>query len=310
MNTKTSRLAGWPLPRIGLGTGTWYFREPDRQARVTELVHHVLASPNPYIDTAALYGSGTSEAWLGQALRGVPRDSYLIASKVGWAIQPDGSPALTDLTRDGLLRSLEGSLKRLGLDHIDVCHLHDPDGHLRESLDVAFPTLIELREKGVIRAVGCGMNQWEMLVNFAREVDVDCFLLAGRYTLLEQKGLSLLNLCQDKGIPVFPAGVYNSGILVTGPVPGARFQYAEAPPEIVERVRRLAAVCERHGVTMQAATLQLAAAHPAVPMLIVGANSIDEWESTQQAYRTPIPPALWDDLRGEGLLEAGVPVPG
>jgi len=309
MTPTTSRLANWPLPRIGLGTGAWQQPNAIQASQVPDLVRFVLDQPNPYFDTAPLYGSGESETWLGNALKGVDRASYRVASKAGWAIQPGGRPAKNDFSRDGIRRSIEGSLKRLGLDYLDVALVHDPDSHMKEALDVAFPTLCELRDQGVVRAVGSGMNQWQMLAEFAQHADVDCFLLAGRYTLLEQTSLPFLELCQKKGLPVFLGGVYNSGILATGAVPGARYQYASAPPAILQKVGRLEAVCARHGVSLQHAALQFPLANPAVRMLVIGANSIAEFSGALAALQETIPPALWQELRSEGLIEPGAPVP-
>jgi D-threo-aldose 1-dehydrogenase len=303
----TSRLAN--LPRIGLGTGAWQQPNAIQASQVPAEVAYVLSQPNPYFDTAPLYGNGESETWLGAALKGVDRASYKVASKVGWAIQPGGQPAINDFSRDGILRSIEASLKRLGLTYLDVAHVHDPDSHIQEALDVAFPTLCELRDQGVVRAVGSGMNQWQALAEFAQHADVDCLLLAGRYTLLEQTSLSFLKLCRQKGIALFLGGVYNSGILATGAVPGARFQYAAAPPAIMEKVSKLEAACARHGVTLQHAALQFPLANPAVNTLIIGANSIAEFSAALAALQAPIPTALWDELRSEGLIEPGAPVP-
>jgi len=308
MTPTVSRLANWPLPRIGLGTGAWQQPNAIQASQVGGLVQWVLAQPQPFFDTAPLYGSGESETWLGAALQGVDRHSYRVASKAGWAIHP-GSRATADISRDGILRSIEGSLRRLGLAYLDIAHLHDPDGNLKDALDVALPTLCELREQGVVRAVGAGMNQWPMLVEFAQHADVDCFLLAGRYTLLEQTSLPLLALCQSKGITLFLGGVYNSGILATGAVPGARYQYAVAPPEIMQKASRLEAVCGRHGVSLQAAAVQFPLAHPAVRTLVIGANSISEFSGALAAVNHPVPSGLWDELRREGLIEPGAPVP-
>jgi D-threo-aldose 1-dehydrogenase len=297
------------LPRIGLGTGAWQQVGAIPADQVPNLVQFVLSQPNPYFDTAPLYGSGESETWLGAALKGVERSSYRVGSKAGWAIQPGGKSAINDFSRDGILRSIEGSLKRLGLTYLDIASVHDPDSHMQEALDVAFPTLCELRDQGVVRAVGSGMNQWQMLAEFAQHADVDCFLLAGRYTLLEQTSLPLLELCQKKGIALFLGGVYNSGILATGAVPGARYQYAVAPPEIMQKVSRLEAVCARHGASLQNAALQFPLANPAVRTLIIGANSIAEFSGALAASNAPVPSALWAELRGEGLIEPGAPVP-
>ena len=263
--------------------------------------------PNPFFDTAALYGAGLSETRLGAALKGVPRDSYRVASKTGWDTS-DGTDR-NNFSRDWTLFSVEASLKRLGLDTLDIVHVHDPDCCQQQALDEAFPALSGLRDQGVIRAIGAGMNQWQMLAHFAQHTDIDCCLLAGRYTLLEQGALPLLALCQARGITVFPGGVYNSGILVTGPVPGARYNYAPAPPEILERVSRLQAACARHAVPMHAAALQFPRAHPAVRTLVIGANNPAEFQAALDGLDAPIPAALWTDLRAEGLLDAGAPVP-
>ncbi len=304
----TSKLAAWPMPRIGLGTGWWTARNAIPQEQVIELTRFVLSRPSPFFDTAPLYGSGVSETWLGAPLQEIARASYLLASKAGYAID-SGSQARTDLSRDGILRSVENSLKRLGVGYLDIAHVHDPDGFLKEALDIALPTLCELRDQGVIRAVGAGMNQWPMLAEFARHADVDCFLLAGRYTLLEQKSLPLLDLCLEKGIALFLGGVYNTGILATGAVPEAKYNYVPAPPPIMERVKRLEAICARHDVSLQAAALQFPLAHPAVCTLIIGANSVSEFTSALTAVEAPIAPGFWDELRGEGLIEAEALVP-
>ena len=308
MNTTTARMGDWPLPRIGLGTGAWQQVGAIQHGDVPALVNFVLSQPRPFFDTAPLYGHSESETWLGEALRGVERPSYRVASKAGWALDPGGKTH-NDLSRDGILRSVENSLQRLGVGYLDVGHLHDPDCCLKDALDTALPTLCELREQGVIRAVGSGMNQWQMLAEFAQHADVDCMLLAGRYTLLEQTSLPLLELCRQKNIALFLGGVYNSGILATGAVPGARYQYAPASPEILAKVARLEAVCARHRVSLQSAALQFPLAHPAVRTLIIGANSVTEFASALAAANAPVPAGLWQELRHEGLIEAGAPVP-
>lgn len=307
MPTVPHRLATWPLPRIGLGTGTWNHDTTISQAHWDALVARVLEAPNPFIDTAALYGAGLSESRLGAALRGVPRDNYRIASKAGWDTSTGEN--ISNFSRDFILRSVDASLQRLRLDYLDIVHVHDPDGYQQQALDEAFPALCELRDQGVIGAVGSGMNQWEMLADFARQADVDCFLLAGRYTLLEQTSLPLLALCQAQGITVFLGGVYNSGILATGPLAGARYNYAPAPPAVLDKARRLEAVCARHGVPLRVAALQFALAHPAVRTLVIGANSPAEFESALSGIEATVPPTLWADLRADGLLAPEAPLP-
>ena len=308
----TTRLGRTDLmvTRLGLGTAplaNLYREIPESQA--VELVQYALEHGINFIDTAPLYGAGASEHRVGLALQGVPRDSYVLATKVGRLISPSGE-IYFDFSREGILRSFEDSLKRLQLDRVDILHIHDPDDHYQQALAEAFPTLAELRAQGVIQAVGAGMNQWEMLADFARNADFDCFLLAGRYTLLEQTSLDeFLPLCQAKGIGVILGGVYNSGILARGPQPGAKYNYADAPPEILERVRQLEAMCQRHGVPLKVAALQFPLAHPAVNTMVVGAESVEEVAENIAAFRTPIPTALWEDLRADGLIRKEAPVP-
>lgn len=310
--TQAGRLevAGVRVSRLGLGTaplGNLYATLPEAEALAT--VRAALAAGARLFDTAPLYGAGESERRVGQALAATPRGAYTISTKVGRLVHPDGSVQF-DFSRDGVLRSIEASLARLGLARLDIVHVHDPDTHRREALDVVLPLLADLRRQGVIGAVGAGMNQWQMLAEFAEQADIDCLLLAGRYTLLEQGGLPLLELCRRKGIGVLLGGVYNSGILAVGARPGARYNYVAAPPEVLERVGRLEAVCARHAVPLRVAALQFAAAHPAVASLVVGAVTPAEFTATADALDAALPLALWADLRVEGLIAAGAPVPG
>jgi len=297
------------VPRFGLGTapiGNLYEKLPDAQA--IDTVHYALENGVTLIDTAPLYGAGLAERRLGEALASIPRDSYILQTKVGRLVQPDGKVTF-NYSRDEVLRSVEASLERLKIDRIDILLVHDADvdDKYKQALDESFPTLVELREQGVIKAIGAGMNQWEMEWEFARRIDVNCFLLAGRYTLLEQTSLDFLQYCHENNISVFLGGVYNSGILATGPKPGAKFQYADAPEPILEKTRRLQAVCERHGVPLNVAALNFPLAHPGVAGLIVGAISRDEIAANIAALQTDIPAALWADLHSEGLLAAGTP---
>jgi D-threo-aldose 1-dehydrogenase len=304
------------ISKLGLGgapLGGWQ-AEPDPDAQAVATVHYALDQGIRFLDTAPYYGAGRSERLYGEALRDVPRDSFVLATKAGRRVEAGAegrSRIVRDDTRDGVLRSIDESLERLRLDRIDIAHIHDPDEHYREALDVVFPTLAQLRGEGVIRAIGAGMNQWEMLLDFARNADFDCFLLAGRYTLLEQKAVhEFLPYCQAHGIGVFLGGIFNSGILAVGARPGATYNYDAAPPEVVARVQRIEAVCERHGVPLRVAATQFPLAHPAVTSMLVGARSPEEVQAAIDALDTPIPPALWVELREEGLLEDGAPVPG
>ncbi len=277
-------------------------------------------------DTAPHYGLGLSERRLGAALRGRPRDTYTVSTKVGRLLMPDpggGSgddlahgfavPAthrrVWDFTADGVLRSLEASLERLGVDRIDLALLHDPDDHAEQALREAYPALERLRAEGVVGAIGVGMNQAALPARFVRETDIDVVLLAGRYTLLDQDGLAeLLPAAAARGRSVVIGGVFNSGLLTT-PGPGATYDYAPAPRPVLDRALRLLAVTERHGVPLRAAALHFPFGHPAVASVLTGASSAEQVRDTVAQMRRPIPDALWDDLRAEQLLAPGVPVP-
>jgi D-threo-aldose 1-dehydrogenase len=214
-----------------------------------------------------------------------------------------------DYSADGVRRSLEESLERLDLDRIDIALIHDPDEHWADAIDGAWPALERLRADGVISAVGAGMNQSAMLARFARETDMDVFLLAGRYTLLDQGALDeFLPLCLERGIAVLVGGVMNSGVLAD-PRPGSRFDYAPASPEILDRARRLGQVCARHDVPLRAAAMQFPLAHPAVVSLVAGVRTPAHLDDYPAMLSQPIPAALWADLRAEGLLAADAPVP-
>ncbi|MDP6453143.1 MAG: aldo/keto reductase [SAR202 cluster bacterium] len=276
-----------------------------------------------YFDTAPLYGHGKSETYVGQALQAFPRDQFVLSSKVGRVLDPvDRQPdtdtyvalppfeAVFDYSRDGILRSLEESLQRLGLDRIDIAFIHDPDDHHEQAINEAFPTLADLRSQGVISAIGAGMNQWEALSQFAREGDFDCFLLAGRYTLLDYSGLDdLLPLCEEKQISIMLGGPYNSGILASDLQPGATYFYQEAPADVLDKARQIKSVCDRHDVPLKAAALQFGLAHPAAAATIPGARSPQEVEENIQMASYSIPADLWSELRHEGYLPEYAPVP-
>jgi D-threo-aldose 1-dehydrogenase len=270
------------------------------------------------LDTAPLYGRGVSERRFGRALVGVPHDSYVLATKVGRALldgdsapRPDAdAPPPFDYSYDGTMRIVEGSLSRLGLDRVDILHIHDPDDHERVALDGAFKALQRLKEQGVCRAIGSGMNQAEMLARFAQAADFDCFLLAGRYTLLDQIGLrELLPRCVERGISIIGGGPYNSGILAIGAKPGATYNYLPATPEMLDKTARIEAICDRHAVPLRAAALQFPLGHPAVVAVIPGAASVEEAGDNDRMLRWPIPAALWADLRAEGLIDPAAPLP-
>jgi D-threo-aldose 1-dehydrogenase len=275
-----------------------------------------------FYDTAPLYGHGLSETRLGRFLRDKPRDSYVLASKVGRLLRAGVPPEpgqsyvdvppvnpVFDFSYDGTLRSIEESLRRLGLDRIDVLHIHDPDDHYEEALKGSFRALDKLRSEGVVAAVSAGMNQWEMLSRFARDGDFDCFLLAGRYTLLDQSAFAeLMPLAAERGIAIIAAGVFNSGVLAD-PRSNARFNYQQAPAELIEKARRIAAVCARHDVPLRTAAVQFPRAHAAVPTVLIGSRSAAQVAENVAGFETLIPAGLWEELKAEGLLANEVPTP-
>jgi D-threo-aldose 1-dehydrogenase len=276
-----------------------------------------------YVDTAPLYGHGKSEASIGEALRGVPRAWFTLSTKVGRSLVPVASPPHSDhfvglppvdtgydFSRDGILRSLQGSLARLGLDRVDIVYVHDPDDHLDQVVRETFPALADLRAQGVVGAIGAGMNHAAPLVHLARECAFDCFLLAGRYTLLDQSGLpELLPLCLDRQISVVIGGPYNSGILASDLADGATYFYEPAPGGVLERARRIRAVCDRHRVPLKAAALQFGLGHPAVAATIPGARTPSEVRDNWELMSFPIPTDLWLELRHEGFLPEDAPIP-
>jgi D-threo-aldose 1-dehydrogenase len=298
------------VTRLGLGCaalGNLYDALDDTQAQAT--ADAAWAAGLRLFDTAPLYGHGLSEHRIGAALRARPRGDYVLATKVGRTLVAGrdagtifaAAPALTpvfDFSYDAVLRGVEESLARLGVSRIDVLHVHDPDAHEAEATLGAFRALTKLREERVIGAIGVGMNQSAMLARFVERGLVDCVLLAGRYTLLDQSALAdLLPKAEAAGVAVIVGGVFNSGLLAD-PQPGARYDYAPAPPARLARARSLAAICERHGVPLGAAALQFSAAHPAVASVLVGARSPAEVEQALRWFAQPIPPELWPALRG------------
>jgi aryl-alcohol dehydrogenase-like predicted oxidoreductase len=275
-----------------------------------------------YFDTAPHYGLGLSERRLGAALRERPRDEFVVSTKVGRRLEPvaargDPDPEgfavpathrrVWDFTRDGVLRSVEASLDRLGLDRIDLVFIHDPDDHPREAIEEAAAALSRLRSEGVIGAYGAGMTQAAMLARFVREADVDVVMVAGRYTLLDQSaGQDLLPVALDRGVGVINAGIYNSGLLSRPtPTPGARYDYGSGSTEVVERATRIAAVCSRFGVDLPTAATAFAHRHPAVVSVVVGLRTPSQVHDLLARWPEPVPDALWTALEEEGLLAAG-----
>jgi D-threo-aldose 1-dehydrogenase len=279
-----------------------------------------------YFDTAPHYGLGLSERRLGTALAGRPRSEYVLSTKVGRRLEPLSPPGelddegfdvaathrrVWDFSRDGVLRSLEESLQRLGVDGVDIVYLHDPDEYRREVLQTAYPALEELRAQGVVSAIGAGMNQVAMLADFARHTDMEVLMLAGRYTLLEQSALDdLLRVCERRGVGIVAAGVFNSGLLASrAPADGAKYDYDDAPQALVLAAQRIAEICERHGTSLPAVALAFPLAHPAVLSVCVGARSREQIERNIGLYRLGVPAAVWRELKEEGLLRPDAPVP-
>ncbi|MEU8179090.1 aldo/keto reductase [Microbispora hainanensis] len=300
------------LGRYGLGTaplGGLFAPVSEQQAEQT--LTAAWQAGIRYFDTAPHYGSGLAEERLGRFLRGLPAHAageVVVSTKVGRVLVPgqgaeEGFPGRTgfvrvrDYTRDGVLRSLDDSLKRTGLDRFDLVFIHDPDDYWEQAAGQAYPALAELRDQGVIGAIGAGMNQTRMLTRFVRETDLDAVLVAGRYTLLDRSAAEeLLPECERRGVAVIAGGVFNSGILAGG----ATYDYDTAPPTVLERARHLERVCASHGVPLPAAALRFPHRHPAVTTVLIGARSAEEITEDLALAAADIPDALWEDLDHAG----------
>jgi D-threo-aldose 1-dehydrogenase len=326
---------GLEVSALGFGTaplGDLYSKLDDGTAIAA--VERALALGVNLIDTSPLYGHGLAEHRCGAAIRRVPRDQIVVCTKVGRWMDPshgrgDGSGfvggqphrAVIDYSYDGTLRSVEQSLLRLGTDRIELLLIHDVDiwthgaeaveDRFREAMAGAYVALDRLRGEGVIKGIGIGVNEAEMCVRFAQAGSFDTMLLAGRYSLLEQPALKqFLPVALQQGMGVLLGGVFNSGILATGAVPGAKYNYQDAPAEILAKVTRIQRVCDAHGVALPTAALHFALGHPAVASVVLGAQSPQEVERNVAALSSVVPAALWSDLKAEHLLDADAPVPG
>lgn len=272
-----------------------------------------------YFDTAPHYGLGLSERRLGEGLADRPREEFLLSTKVGRLIRPakrsqetddEGYAVPGDLMRvrdysgDGVRRSLEESLERLGTDHIDIVFIHDPDDYWTEAFDGAVPTLNQLRDEGVIGAWGAGMNQAEMLTRFVRETDIDLVMQAGRYTLLEQGGRDeLVPECERRGVGIVNVGVFNSGILANeDPLIQAKYNYEEAPNRIVEKAQQLSVLAAAHDTTLPTAALAFSLRDPAVTNVNVGMRTADQVRRNVDLFRSPVPESFWAEAVESGLL--------
>lgn len=328
--------SGLEVTRLGFGTASigGLYTAVDTKAAVAT-VERAWELGIRLFDTAPLYGYGVAERRLGEVLATRPRDAFVLSTKVGRLVRrideisrgadidrqssgdrddafyPRSEPVrmVFDYSADAVRRSIEESLARLGVDRIDIALIHDPDTHWQAAIGEAFPALARLRDEGVVRAIGVGMNHAPMLARFAREGDFDVFLVASRYTLLDQTALDeLLPLCQERGVAVLAAGVMNTGLLAD-PRPGTRYDYGDAPHAMIERAQRLAAICARHDVALRDAAIQFPLAHPAITSLVTGVRSIAHLDEYPAALTRTIPDGLWAELKGEGLIRSDAPVP-
>lgn len=326
---------GVEVPRLGLGTaplsgmvlgdGLYGGTAHEEAVRIIDRAREVGVS---YVDTAPLYGNGRAEARVGMSTySSADRDSFVISTKIGrvlnavpGGVTPEDDPdgigelaAVNSWTRDNVHRSIEESLVRLKLDRIDIIYVHDPDVELYgegQAVNEAFPALIELREQGVIKAIGCGMNEWQMPLRFIQRFNLDIILLAGRYTLLDHSGLSeFLPACVERNVKITVGGPYNSGILARDLSKPVTFDYEQAPDILLDRARKLTEICVAHGVDLKAAALQFVLAHPAVATAIPGVQSVAELEQNIALVQQEIPAGLWSDMRSAGLIPDAAPTP-
>jgi D-threo-aldose 1-dehydrogenase len=298
------------VTRLGFGGGPiGWDATPEAAERAAATLSAAWEAGIRFYDTAPFYGHGQGERRLGTFLAGRPRDGFVLSSKVGRLIV-DGRPVY-DYSRDGTLRSVEESLARLGLDRIDLLLVHDIDSYthgadqparMREALAGALPVLADLKAQGVIRGYGLGVNEWRVCADVAAEMPLDAILLAGRYTLLEQGARGFLDEAERRGIGIILGGPYNSGILATGAREGALYDYRPAPPEVLARVTAIAAVLDRRGVPLPAASLQYPLRHPAVATVIPGLLGPDQVAQTRALFLHRIPEAVWSDLAAAGLI--------
>ena len=301
---------GASVTRLGFGTapiaGLFEAIGPEEAART---LHAAWEAGVRYFDTAPHYGAGLAEQRLGHFLAGKPRDEATVSTKVGRLLVPGapqpgeaefyGTPDLVrvrDYTAEGVYRCLAESIERSTMDQFDILLIHDPDAYWDQAVGEAYPALARLRDEGAVKAIGVGMNTSDMLARFVAETDLDCVMLAGRYTLLDRTGGdTLLPLCQARGVAVLAAGVFKSGILID-PAPGARFDYEPAPQRLLDRARSLAAVCSAYDVPLAAAAMRFPLRHPAVASVVVGARTAEEIIEDARLASMPIPDQLWSEL--------------
>jgi D-threo-aldose 1-dehydrogenase len=329
--------ASLTFTEMGFGTaplGNLYKPLSEREARAT--LDAAWSVGCRYFDTAPLYGLGLAETRLNHFFRDHERDDFILSTKVGRYLQPCPPDERTGIGKffqtptrrevydygyDGVMRSLEHSFERLGVDRIDILYCHDidvanhgseeaRDKKVEEFMTGGYQALLDLRSSGAISAIGAGINEWQVAQTLAERGDMDLFLLAGRYTLLEQGSLaSFLPLCEQKGIGITLGGPYNSGILATGAKPGAWYNYEPAPQDILDRVAKIEEICSAHGVSLAEAALRFPLGHPAVVSVIPGGQAPAEVEANARNLEVTIPDGLWSDLRAAGLLAESAPTP-
>lgn len=319
---------------FGFGTAPLgnIFREIDEETS-DAMFQHAWDAGIRYFDTAPMYGHGLAELRTGHSLRWKEREEFILSSKVGRVLKPaakadiDYAPwtnagrfsAHFDYSYDGTMRSFEDSLQRLNLERMDICFIHDIDVFTRgseqpevfeQAMDGCWKALSKLRDEGVVKAIGVGVNEWEVCNAALEQRDFDCFLLAGRYTLLEQESQDkFLPLCVERGAAVVLGGGFNSGILATGAIDGAKYNYAPASPEIMDRTRKIEAVCAEYNVPLPAAALQFVVAHPAIPSFMAGTRTVEQLAQNLKWFSHPIPIEFWSTLKAQGLLREDAPTP-
>jgi D-threo-aldose 1-dehydrogenase len=326
---------GLEVSTMGFGSapiGNQFRNVPEEDARA--VIKGAWDAGLRYFDTAPMYGHGLSEHRLGEALRAYPRNDYVLSSKVGRLLKPVPEGGLTsffwvnmppfevvhDYSYDGVMRSFEDSMQRMGVSRFDILFIHDIDVfshgpemqkvHFRTAMDSGYKALEKLRSEKLVSAIGVGCNEWQVCEAALRERDFDCFLLAGRYTLLEQDALeSFLPLCEERNVAIVLGGGFNSGILATGAVKGAHYNYSEADETILARVRKIEAVCKRFDVPLAAAALQFVLAHPSIPTNIPGTRTKAHLDQNIALIERPIPADFWATLKKEGLVREDAPVP-
>ncbi len=334
---KNAKLGELKLGLGGAPLGNLFTAVSDADAQ--NIIQQAINDGCTMFDTAPHYGHGLSEQRFGQALRQLPRDSFTLSSKVGRILTPSASAARDqlnfvdilpynqhwDYSAAGVRRSVEDSLQRMGMSHLDVAFIHDccsichSDNYpqvLRQVIDEAIPELQKMKREGLIHAIGLGVNDVQVCLDVLKEAELDCILLAGRYTLVDHSGFAeLLPICEQRGMRIAIGGVFNSGILATGVRAAEQkgekllFNYDSAPAAWVERVREIEVVCDEFNVPLRAAALQFPLAHPVVDTVLLGANQLTHWADAVAMLQYPIPAAFWAQLKAQGLIPTSAPVP-